>query len=130
MNDYTLLTTTNGTSTDMARARAWYEMIVASDSLRDRSGSLMDFKTWQTNPIFLWKTFQDMKTTNNTINVTINCRSVIPTSTPGVTTAPNYTSNINAFIFGLYDEYYSLTFDDQYRVLTETLDATPIGIHE
>ena len=128
MNDYTLLTTSYGMSTDMARA--WYEMIVASDSLRDRSGSLIDFKTWQSNPIFLWKTFQDMKTTSNTINVAINCRSVIPTATPGVTTAPNYTLNINAFIFGLYDEYNKVELDDQYRCISETLDATPFGINE
>ena len=127
MNDYTLLTTTYGVSTNLARA--WYEMIVGSDSLRDRSGSLIDFKTWQASPIFLFKTFQSMETTNNTINVSINCRSVIPNAN-GTTSQPSYTSNINAFILGLYDEVYSLVFDDQYRVVTESLDAVPIGVNQ
>ena len=127
MNDYTLMTTTYGQSGDMARC--WYEYIVNSDSLRDRAGSMVDFKTFQVSPIFLFKTFQDLETSTNTINVTINCRSAIPNA-DGTTTVPSYTSNINAFICGLYDEFYKLDFDEQYRVVSERLDATPLGIHE
>ena len=120
MNDYTLLmTNNNGLSNDLSRA--WYDYLVASDSLRDRAGNLLDFKSWQVTPIFLWKTFQDIKTTNNTINVTINVRQI---------QNPNYNSNANVLVCGLYDEYYNLVFDDKYRVTDEKLDATPIGVHD
>jgi hypothetical protein len=123
MNKYTLMSTQYGSSSDMARA--WYDMIVASDNLRDRAGSAVDFKTFLVSPIFLFKTFQDLKTATNTINVTINCRSSIPTSATA-TSSPNYTSNVNAFVLGLYDEVYSLTFEDEYRAITEDIGAVPI----
>ena len=115
------MTTSYGQSGDMARC--WYEMIVASDSLRDRSGAMVDFKTFQVSRILLWKAFQDLETSTNTINVTINCRSVIPASTT-TTTATSYNSNINAFILGLYNEMYSLVFDEQYRCVSEKLRNT------
>ena len=127
MSEATLLTTNYLDTGDMARS--WYETLVASDSLRDRDGSLIDFKTFLASPIFLWKTFQGLKQTTNNINVTINCSSQIPTDF-NATTAPAYNSNINAFCLGLYDEMYKLQFDDQYRCISEDLDSTPIGIHE
>jgi hypothetical protein len=119
MNDYTLLTTgDNFHANDLSRA--WYDYLLACDSLRDRSGNLLDFKSWQVSPIFLWKTFQDIKTTNNVVNVTVNCRSNATNSYSG--------SNTNVFLCGFYDEYYKMEFDDQARCISETLDATPFGV--
>ena len=112
MNDYTLLTMAdNFHANDLSRA--WYDYLLACDSLRDRSGNLLDFKSWQVSPIFLWKTFQDIKTTNNVVNVTVNCRSNATNSYSG--------SNTNVFLCGFYDEYYKMEFDDQARCIYETL---------
>ena len=117
MSEATLLTTNYLDTGDMARS--WYETLVASDSLRDRDGSLLDFKTFLASPMFLWKTFQGLKQTTNNINVTgIN-----------TLTAPACNSNINAFVLGLYDEMYKLQFDD-HRMISEDLESTPIEIHE
>ena len=49
----TLLTTNYLSTGDMAKT--WYETLVASDSLRDRDGSILDFKTFLASPIMLWK---------------------------------------------------------------------------
>ena len=110
MSESTLLTTNYLSTGDMAKS--WYETLVASDSLRDRDGFILDFKTFLASPIMLWKTFQGIKQTTNTINITINCRSQIPTDF-ATFTAPAYTSNINAFVLGLYDEFYKCIFDDK-----------------
>ena len=77
----------------------------------------------------LWKTFQGIKQTTNTINITINCRSQIPTDFAAFT-APAYTSNFNAFVLGIYDEFYKCVFDNHNCCISEDLDATPIAINE
>ena len=59
MSESTLLTTNYISTGDMAKT--WYETLVASDSFRDRDGSIIDFKTFLASPIMLWKTFQGIK---------------------------------------------------------------------
>ena len=112
-----VLCSSDGKST-VDLARAWYDTLLASDQLRDRCGSTIDFKTFLASPIFIWKTRQDIKWQSNTLNVTVNCKSA---------TGLSYSSNINCFIMGLYDECYSLTFDNEYRVLTENLQSVALG---
>ena len=65
----------NDATNAMELSRAYYETLINTNALSDRSGSMFDFSTWLQNTIFVFKTSQDYSTIINQVNATINLKS-------------------------------------------------------
>ena len=86
--------------------RAFYDFLTNSDGLRDRSGTLHNFETWQLAPIFIWKTHQAPNNDDNSCLVSTFFSNT--NSTGGVTGA----SNAHLLIMGFYDDVLKIKYNE------------------
>jgi hypothetical protein len=103
------LITNNNSNFDLQKAFSDYTIF--TDSIRDRSGSLLSFSKWQANQIYVFKTRQGLNAQNSNCYVTVNC-STVPV-------------NCNIFVLGLYDEWITITYDEFSRITEIRKDASP-----
>jgi len=104
------LTNNNSNTNDLFKAFSDYTIF--SDSIRDRSGSLLDYNKWQVQQIYIFKMRQGLNNANGNCYITING-----------TGAP--TVNTSFMVLGLYDEYLTITYDNFARITEIKKEASP-----
>ena len=87
--------------------RAYYDFIVNSDSLRDRAGALLNFESWQIQPIFIFKTHQPPNNDSNDCMVSafFNNQNSTGAENPGVV-------NCKILINGFYDDVLKIKYNE------------------
>ena len=88
----------------MELSRAYYESLINTNALSDRSGSMFDFSTWLQNTIFVFKTSEDYSTIINQVNATINLKSA------------NNNQTTTAVVMGLYDEEIKFEYNAEMKM--------------
>ena len=94
----------NDPTNAMELSRAYYETLINTNALSDRSGSMFDFSTWLQNTIFVFKTSEDYSTIINQVNATINLK------------AANNNQTTTAVVMGLYDEEIKFEYDAEMKM--------------
>ena len=94
----------NDPTNAMELSRAYYETLINTNALSDRSGSMFEFSTWLQNTIFVFKTSEDYSTIINQVNATINLK------------AANNNQTTTAAIMGLYDEEIKFEYDAEMKM--------------
>ena len=108
---YNLENVTAGITNTNDLSRAYYDMIVGTDSIRDRVGSLLNFSQWLVQKIFVFKSRQPIDNVSNAC--TIICE------------VGQNTSMTNIFVLGLYDEFMSVGLGDQSQYVSYEVSASP-----
>jgi hypothetical protein len=94
----------NDPTNAMELSRAYYETLINTNALSDRSGSMFDFSTWLQNTIFVFKTSEDYSTIISQVNATINLK------------AANNNQTTTAVVMGLYDEEIKFEYDAEMKM--------------
>jgi len=100
------LTSVGSSNTSNDLFRAFYDFLVNSDSLRDRAGSLLNFESWQIQPIFIFKTHQPPNNDDNTCLVsTYFNNNIAGGNSTGVT-------NAHLLVVGFYDDVLKMKYNE------------------
>ena len=94
------------------QSRAFTDYTLACDALRSQSGSLMNFSQWQNNQMYVYKLKHSLNNTSGNVSVLVEL-----TATPATTS--------NCFILGLYDEYFTMKFDELTQCVYGSLSPSP-----
>ena len=97
----------NSNTNDLARA--YIDMVMNTDSIRDRSGCLLDFSKWLCQPIYAFRTHQNIENVSNTCSIACE--------------VSQNASATNIFVLGLYDEYLSLSYGNNGEWLSYAVNA-------
>ena len=108
---YNLENVTAGITNTNDLSRAYYDMIVGTDSIRDRVGSLLNFSQWLVQKIFVFKSRQPIDNVSNAC--TITCE------------VGQNTSMTNIFVLGLYDEFMSIGLGPNAEYTSYEVSAAP-----